>query len=111
MLLGDEVSAAARANTGGVLVLRMGYASQSSGTLWNVSVRDGMVSVFCPSRLVVVLEARISFYEGSKGKQADYSGEPVAAHANGGGCAAASVSVPVDDSTLGGLPRVLVRLF
>jgi len=82
-LLCDEVSAAARAHTGGVLVVRVDNGSQSSGTIWKVSVSDGVVCILCPPSLVVVLEARISFDEGGKAEQADHSGEPVATHANG----------------------------
>ena len=64
-----------------------------------MSVSDGVVGVFSPPSLVVVLKTRIGFYEGGKTEQANDPGEPVAAHAHGRWCATAPVSVPTDDSS------------
>ena len=75
-----------------------------------MSVSDGVVGVFSPPSLVVVLKARIGFYEGGETEQANDPGKPVTAHAQGRRCATAPVRVPADDSSQTRLARILVRL-
>ena len=86
-------------DTSSVFVILVYNSSQSSGTLRDMPVGDSVVCVFCPPSLVIVLKARIGFYEGGETEQAYDPGKPVTAHAQGRGCTTAPVSVPANDSS------------